>query len=192
MPRPKSTEIEIRDAQIRADAAKGMPKVSLAAKYGRSVTRICQILAADTEGPDEEHRAWLWVNYQGGMDRLQEIIESPGRPVTSGKGEHVIDANTGLPAYDTSTVTDAIRTKFQGLKSMAQLLGSEKTPAKPFEAPPDFQAHLDWVGQAQQEIQALNARAKETEALKDQVRFLRQQLAAAEEKSMPVAEIVEG
>jgi len=107
-----------------------MSKTAIAQKYSLSVTRICQILAEDADVPDEDHRAYILAGLQGGIERLQTVIDGPGRPITSGKGDHVIDANTGEPAYDPSPVNDAIRTKFQGLKNMAQLLGSEKPPAK--------------------------------------------------------------
>lgn len=191
MARPKSFEIELRDNQIRADAARGMSKVALAAKYNRSITRICQILAAESETPDVEQRAWLWANYQGGIDRLQEIIDSPGRPVTSGKGDHVIDAGTGLPAYDLSVVTDAIRTKFQGLKYMAQLVGNEKAVAKPLETTKPLEEQVEIVRQAFRENEALKAQIKQNETLQRQLREAQEKLEAAEAAKLPYAEVVE-
>jgi len=170
MPRNRSTEIELRDAQVRADAAKGMSKTALAAKYGRSVTRICQILAEETDVPDEDQRSWLLAGYQGGIEILQAIAEGPGRAITSGKGEHVIDANTGLPAYDPSPVIDAVRTQGQLRKNVAQLLGSEKPVVKPLEETPDFSDAMEWLKQT----------SKENEALKAQNAALAARLAAIE------------
>lgn len=181
MARPRSHEIAVRDNEIRVKAGKGMSKTALAAMYGISVTRVCQILAEEVNVSDLEQRAWLLAAYQGGLDKLEEIIQTPGRPITSGKGDHVFDANTGQPAYDISPIVDAVRTKGQYLKSMAQLLGSEKMALKPLEKPFEF----DGV------IEDMRKETQENVHLKAQLSALRQRLAAMENGDVQIAEVVE-
>lgn len=181
MVRPKSLEVMNRNDLIRADAAGGMSKVSLAAKYGLSVSSICRILAEEISENDVEERAFITARYQGGFEKLWEIIDGPGRPITSGAGKHVIDAVTGEPAYDPSPRVDAIRTLFQGNAQLAKLLGSEKPVAKPIEEPFDFS---DAVQAMRTSIQRSNALEAENAALKAR-------LAALEDGSVSIAEIVD-
>lgn len=185
MSRRRSAEVALRDAQIRIDAGKGASKTALAARYGVSVTRICQILAEETNVSDNDQRAWLFAQYQGGIERLEEIIITPGRPITSGAGKHVIDETTGMPAFDPSPVVDAIRTKGQYLKSMAQLMGSEKMPTKVLEQTKEW---LDTV----EDFRETN---RQNAALRNMVNALQSQLAilekSREDKDVHIAEIVD-
>lgn len=181
MVRPKSLEVANRNDLIRADAARGMSKVSIAAKYGLSVSSVCRILAEEISEDDREERAFIAARYQGGFEKLQEIIDGPGRPITSGAGKHVIDAVSGEPAYDPSPRVDAIRTLFQGNAQLAKLLGSEKPVTKPIEEPFDFK---DAIEAMRFSIQRSNALEAENEAL-------RKRLASLENSDIHEAEVIE-
>lgn len=181
MVRPRSMEVANRNDLIRADAARNMSKVSLAAKYGLSVSSVCRILAEEISQDEMEERAFIAARYQGGFEKLQEIIDGPGRPITSGAGKHVIDENTGLPAYDPSPVVDAVRTMFQGNAQLAKLLGSEKPVAKPVEESTEFHEALNIMREA---IKRSNALEAENEAL-------RKRLASLENRDIHEAEVVE-
>lgn len=162
MPRTRSTEMELRDHEIIADARRNVPRRDIARKYSISEARVSQILTAnlDPKFPDEDLRAWLLEGYFGDLAITREIAEGPGRPITSGKGDHVIDAVTGEPAYDPSPRIDAIRTSAQVRKNIAQLMGSEKPVLKPVEESPEVAEALQWMQQTAKE----NASLKESNA----------------------------
>jgi len=157
MPRIKSTEIELRDHEIVEAARRNIPRRDIARKYGISESRVSQIVTQnlDPKYPDEDLRAWLLEGYFGDLQVLQEIKEGPGRAITSGRGEHVIDAMTGLPAYDPSPRIDAIRTAAQARKNVATLMGSEKPPAKAEQESPELAEALDWMRQLARENEQL-------------------------------------
>lgn len=178
-----NSELEPRNRQIIAAARRNVPRRDIALEHGITEQRVSQIVRAslDPAFPDEDMRAWLLEGYYGDMQRLQEIKDGPGRPVTSGKGDHVIDGNTGQFAYDTSPVADAIRTMAQVRKNIATLLGTEKPPVKPVEEPRDLTEIYRWM----REI------AKENEELKQTNSALRSRLTALEDGSVSIAEIVD-
>lgn len=173
MPRTRSTEMELRDHEIIADARRNVPRRDIARKYSISEARVSQIITSslDPKFPDEDLRAWLLEGYFGDLGTLQEIKDGPGRPITSGKGDHVIDAVTGEPAYDPSPRIDAIRTAAQTRKNVAMLMGSEKPVPKPVEESPELGEALAWMRQM----------AKENSALKEQNAALLARLALLEE-----------
>lgn len=183
MSRQPSADVAIRNAQIRIDAGT-MSQTALAAKYGLSRTMIGKILAEEIEVPDEENRAWILALYQGGLDKLEEIIASKGRPITSGAGKHVIDETTGEPAFDTSVIVDALRTKGQYLKDMAKLLAAEKIPTKVMEET------KEWL----EAIEAMRETTRENTALKNRIAALQNyvaELEAREHGGVQMAEVVE-
>lgn len=183
MPRIKSTELQLRDGEIIAAARRNVPRRDIAEKYGITEQRVSQIVTQnlDPKFPDEDLRAWLLEGYFGDLQRLQEIKESKGRPVTSGKGDHVVDGNTGEYAYDTSTVTDAIRTAAQVRKNIALLMGNEKPVVKAVDESPEFHEALNIMRTA---IQRSNALEAENEAL-------RKRLASLESGDVHEAEVIE-
>lgn len=183
----------IRDQEIIADLRNGMTGREVARKYGLSPGRISQIAkgSLDTEGPIGELRDWLAQGYLGDLHILHDIATGPGRPVTSGKGDHVIDIVTGQPAYDPSPRIDAIRTAGQVRKNVAMLMGAEKPPEKPIGEVPDYTAHLEWVGKVEQEMNQLRVRANEADSLRAQLAAVRERLHQVESNSLPVAEVVE-
>lgn len=183
MPRTRSTEIELRDQEIVAAARKNSPRRDIAQKYGITEARVSQIITAnlDPKYPDEDLRAWLLEGYFGDMSTLQEIKDGPGRAITSGKGDHVRDGNTGDFAYDPSPRIDAIRTFAQVRKNVAMLMGSEKQVSKAPEETPGLTEALEW----------LERTAKENEILKEQNRVLASRLAALERQDLHEAEVIE-
>ena len=130
--RTKSTEAKLRDEEIVAAARMNLPRRDIARKYGISESRVSQIVSQnlDPRYPDEDLRAWLLEGYFGDLLVLQEIRDGKGRAITSGKGDHIIDATTGEPAFDPSPRIDAVRTAAQVRKNVAQLMGSEKPMPK--------------------------------------------------------------
>jgi len=183
MPRIKSTELQLRDGEIIAAARRNVPRRDIAEKYGITEQRVSQIVtqSLDPKFPDEDMRAWLLEGYFGDMQRLQEIKDGPGRPVTSGKGDHVIDGNTGQFAYDTSPVIDAISKMAQIRKNIATLLGNEKPPVKPVEEPRDLAEVYSWIRQI----------SRENEELKQVNSALKSRLAALENGDVRIAEVVD-
>ena len=179
----RDATIQIRDQEIIADLRDGMTGREVAKKYGLTPGRISQIAkgSLDTEGPVEELRDWLVQGYLGDLRILGDIAHGPGRPITSGKGDHVIDAVTGLPAYDPSPRIDAIAKAGQVRKNTAMLVGAEKPVAKAVE---------ETVGLAEA-LEFLRETAKENESLKDQILTLRAKLGAMEAAQLPEAEVVE-
>jgi len=180
---PKSPELELRDQEIIAAARRNVPRRDIALKHGITEQRVSQIVtsALDPAYPDEDMRAWLLQGYFGDLQRLQEIKDGPGRPVTSGKGDHVIDGNTGQFAYDTSPVADAVRTMAQVRKNIATLLGNEKPPVKPVEEPRDLTEVYRWM----REI------SRENEELKQRNSLLQSRLSALENGDVRIAEVVD-
>lgn len=161
----------IRDQEIIADLRSGMTGREVSRKYGLTPGRISQIAkgSLDTEGPPEELRDWLTQGYVGDLRGLQEIASGPGRAITSGKGEHVIDAVTGEPAYDPSPRIDAFRNMGQVRKNIATLLGTEKPPVKPVEEHPEMGQALEWL----KETAAANERLRvENEKLQARLALL--------------------
>ena len=183
MSRIKSTELQLRDGEIIAAARRNVPRRDIAEKYGITEQRVSQIVTQnlDPKFPDEDLRSWLLEGYFGDLQRLQEIKESKGRPVTSGKGDHVLDGNTGEYAYDTSTVTDAIRTAAQVRKNIAMLMGNEKPVVKAADETPEFHEALNIMRTA---IQRANALETENAAL-------RARLTALENGDVRIAEVVD-
>ena len=175
MPRIRSTGIQLRDEEIIAAARRGVPRRDIAALHDISEARVSQIVTRnqDPRFPDEDLRGWLLEGYFGDLLVIQEIKEGPGRAITSGKGEHVIDAVTGEPAYDPSPRIDAVRTAAQVRKNIAQLMGTEKVTAKPAEVQPGLQELIDWT-------EAGMIEQKKQDALKDAlIADLQAQLAIA-------------
>ena len=166
MARTKSTEAILRDQEIVAEARRNVPRRDIARKYGISESRVSQIVTSnvDPQYPDDDLRAWLLEGYFGDMQRLQEIKEGPGRAITSGKGEHVVDGNTGEYAYDPSPVIDAVRTFAQVRKNVATLMGSEKPTAKAPEETPGLREALDWLTKTGQENEQLKRKNEQLEA----------------------------
>lgn len=183
MPRIKSTELQLRDGEIIAAARRNVPRRDIAEKYGITEQRVSQIVTQnlDPKFPDEDLRAWLLEGYFGDLQRLQEIKESKGRPVTSGKGDHVVDGNTGEYAYDTSTVTDAIRTAAQVRKNIAMLMGNEKPVSKQLE---ETQEWRDAVLAMKETSDRNKILVSENEALKARLRAL-------EDGHVQIAQVVE-
>lgn len=179
----KDANIAIRDQEIICDLRNGMTGREVAKKYGLTPGRISQIAkgSLDTEGPIDELRDWLTQGYLGDLRTLHEISSGPGRPVTSGRGDHVIDAVTGEPAYDPSPRIDAIRTAGQVRKNVALLAGAERPVPKVVDETPEFHEALNIMRQA---IQRSNALEAENEALK-------KRLASLESSDIHEAEIVE-
>ena len=181
MPRSKSIMNVVRDADIIARARKNVPRRDISREFGVSEARISQIISAnlDPRYPDEGLRSWLLEGYYGDLEVLQEIKESPGRPITSGAGAHVRDAH-GNPAYDEAVRVDATRTAAQVRLNIAKLTGTEKpVPPKPTGDSPEIielYRHFDGVIQ-------------ENLALKEQLTELQSRLAAIE-NSVP-ADIVD-
>ena len=171
MPRIKSTEIILRDEEIVAAARRNIPRRDIAKKYGISEARVSQIVTRnlDPKYPDEDLRAWLLEGYFGDLQVLQEIKEGPGRAITSGKGEHVIDATTGEPAYDPSPRIDAVRTAAQARKNIAMLMGSEK-PVQKTETDDAWTKDVqEWMREVSQQNERLRL---ENERLQARIRIL--------------------
>lgn len=189
----QNTGMAIRDQEIIADLRNGMTGREVARKYGLTPGRISQIAkgSLDTDGPVDELRDWLVQGYLGDLRILYDIATGPGRPITSGKGDHVIDMVTGQPAYDPSPRIDAIAKAGQVRKNVAMLAGAEKPPEKPIGEVPDYTAHVEWVGKVTQELNQLRARADEADSLRVQLAAARERLHQMESNSLPVAEVVE-
>ena len=179
----KEIEIRIRDKEIIADLRNGMTGREAARKYNLSAARISQIAkgSLDTEAPLEELRDWLVQGYLGDLAILGEIARGPGRPITSGKGDHVIDAVTDLPAYDPSPRIDAVRTAGQVRKNVAMLQGAEKPVPKPLEESADFSEAIEIMQDA---VRRSNLLEKENESL-------RLRLSALENRDVHEADVVE-
>ena len=124
-----------RDAEILAAARRGESREEIALRFGLSKARISQIVRqnSDPGKPQDDLRGWLLEDYFDDLLVLREIRDGPGRAMTSGKGDHVIDANTGQPAYDPSPKNEAVRTSAAVKKNIATLFGQEKLPPKPVE-----------------------------------------------------------
>lgn len=179
----KNASIAIRDQEIIGDLRNGMTGREVAKKYGLTPGRISQIAkgSMDTEGPIDELRDWLTQGYLGDLRTLHEISSGPGRPVTSGKGDHVIDAVTGQPAYDPSPRIDAIRTAGQVRKNVALLAGAERPVPKVADETPEFHEALNIMRTAIQRSNVLEAENK----------LLKERLAALEDGDVRIAEIVD-
>ena len=174
----KSSSLALRDAQIIHDARRNVPRRDLALKYGVSEARISQIVSQGID-VDEDLRAWLMQGYYGDLANLQGVIDGKGRPITSGKGEHVINGETGEYAYDPAPRVDAIRTAAVIRKNIAQLMGNEKPPPKVIETSPEL---ITYMEQAQVTF-------RENVALKEQLTMMQAQLAALQ-GSVP-AEVID-
>jgi len=172
MPRARSAEIELRDQEIIAAVRNNVPRKDIARKYSITEGRVSQIIQStlDLQSPDEDLREWLLQGYFGDMARLTEIADGPGRPVTSGKGDHVIDANSGEPAYDPSPKIDAIRNLGQVRNNIAKLMGVDKPPKRPQED----------VVDVTQFLAAYTAGVKDERETQDTISKLKAQLAAVE------------
>lgn len=166
MSRIKSTEIKLRDEEIVAAARRNVPRRDIAEKYGISQARVSQIVTQnlDPKYPDEDLRAWLLEGYFGDLQVLQEIKEGPGRAITSGKGDHVIDATTGQPAYDPAPRIDAIRTAAQARKNIATLMGTEKPVARQVDETQELNQALEWFREASAQLRAKDDRIAQLEA----------------------------
>jgi hypothetical protein len=178
VPRNKSAELVLRDQEIVTAARRNIPRRDIAERYGISEGRVSQIITAslDPAFPDEDLRAWLQEGYFGDLAVLQEIKEGPGRAITSGKGDHIVDAVTGQPAYDPSPRIDAVRTAAQVRKNIATLMGSEKPAPKENEVLPEMAQAWAWAqdksqenGQLRQDLEQLRA---ENEKLKARLSLL--------------------
>lgn len=166
MPRIKSTEIQLRDQEIIASARRNVPRRDIAELHGISEARVSQIVTQnlDPKYPDEDLRAWLLEGYFGDLQVLQEIKEGPGRAITSGKGDHVLDGVTGQPAYDPSPRIDAIRTAAQARKNIATLMGSEKPATKVADNTQDLNQALEWFREANVQLRAKDEYIAQLEA----------------------------
>lgn len=173
----------IRDQEIISDLRNGMTGREVARKYGLTPGRISQIAkgSLDTEGPIDELRDWLVQGYLGDLAILMEIAKGPGRPVTSGKGDHVVDAVTGLPAYDDSPRNDAVRTAGQVRKNIATLMGAEKP------APKQLEQTQEW----HEAVLAMKETSDKNRVLESENAILKARLQALEDGHVQLAQIVE-
>lgn len=129
----KKPDLVARDTQVFLDAQSLMSRRDIALKHHISEARVSQILrsgAGDTANITEDDRNLMVQQIRGVIYQMAPVMKGPGRAITSGKGDHVIDEVTGEPAYDPSPKTDAARVILQCLDREARLLALDLPPAK--------------------------------------------------------------
>ena len=173
MGRPPSTEVQLRNHELIKDIKGGMSQADAAAKYGMSRSMVSQLLRASTETEEEipeDTRARLIHLANRSIEIAFQVAEGPGRAITSGAGNHVVDSVSGLPAYDPSPKLDALRQIDAASTKLAKLTAAEKPPAKPVEEHPEMQQTLEWLKET----------AKANELLRQENERLQGRIAALE------------
>lgn len=165
MGRPKNADLDVRNRIIVLKLREGKSRDELCAEYGLSAARLSQIITETAPTmPDETMRAFLMLKYEQMEEQINKHAESKGRPITSGKGEHVINGETGEYAYDPSPAIQAIEVRNRLLTSIARLYGVDKVPTKPVEVNPEFAALYEHFGEVTRENKALHEQLIEMQA----------------------------
>ena len=171
MGRPKNTDLELRNRSIVLELREGKSRDELCAKHGLSPARLSQIITETApKMPDETMRAFLMLKYEQMEEQINKHATSKGRPITSGKGDHVINGETGEYAYDPSPAIQAIEVRNRILTSISRLYGVDKMPVKPVEVHPELDTLIKEFGET----------AQENLALKEQLIQMQSRLAAVE------------
>ena len=182
MPKQKDAQLAERNRIIVSELRFGKSRAEVCGKYGISQARLTQIIHETAPAmPDEGARAYLAVHLEQILENLAPIARGKGRPITSGKGEHVINADTGEYAYDDSPTIQANEVINRVVGTWAKLYGAEKPPpAKPNDENTDaileMYKHFDSVIQ-------------EKRVLEEKLAFTQSRLAAIE-NSVP-ADVVD-
>ena len=129
MPKQKDAQLAERNRIIVSELRFGKSRAEVCGKYGISQARLTQIIHETAPAmPDEGARAYLAVHLEQILENLAPIARGKGRPITSGKGEHVINGETGDYAYDDSPTIQANEVINRVVGTWAKLYGAEKPP----------------------------------------------------------------
>ena len=171
MPKQKDAQLAERNRIIVSELRFGKSRAEVCGKYGISQARLTQIIHETAPAmPDEGARAYLAVHLEQILENLAPIARGKGRPITSGKGEHVINGETGDYAYDDSPTIQANEVINRVVGTWAKLYGAEKPPPKAVETNPELADQLLFF----------QTQTRENLALKEQLAIVQSRLAAVE------------
>src|ERR1035441_1353043 len=163
VPRPRSSEISLRNDQIYAEWRAGRSLSWLADKYQRTPQQMGRIVA--DRHPDLEddldrslHRGRLETLYE----EVQSLVDNPGWKLAP--NGRLAQDDDGNALYDTSAKIEALKLKLLVLESARKLDARDKA-AKPPPLPPGVAEQQMWAAlhaeQAKMEVNAAQRRELE-------------------------------